>query len=306
VTQLIRKLNKTGKQVIKPGDRLEDDVGLDSLELIELTSEIEEKYNIDLDDAMITRETTIEQLEKIISSPPKESRRLPFYSFPYWTAVRIIRTVFQYILLPFISVLYISKVKGRENLKDLRGPVVFAANHSSNLDTFVVMYCLPLKIRYWLTTLMSIEYHFQNFFYRKGSWIRRIIEAIGFYLLVNLAINACPLSRTHGFKQVLENAGKLIDRGWSILIYPEGMVTTDGNIQDFESGIGIIAADMSVPVVPVKIEGLYNILRDGILPWGHKPKWPRVTVTFGEPVLFRNKTYHEIAYELEDIIKNRL
>ncbi len=272
ISKLITKLHKTGRRALKPQDRLEDDVGLDSLELIELTSEIEKQYNIDLDDTIITRDTTVKELERIISAPPRESRRLPFYSFPYWTAVRIIRTIFQYILFPFISVLYISKIKGKENLKDLKGPVVFAANHSSNLDTFVVMYSLPLKIRYWLTTLMSIEYHFQNFFYRRGNWLRRFIEAAGFYLLVNLAINACPLSRTHGFKQVIENVGKLIDRGWSILIFPEGMVTTDGKIHDFESGIGIIAADMKVPVVPVKIEGLYNILRDGILPWGHRPR----------------------------------
>jgi long-chain acyl-CoA synthetase len=153
---------------------------------------------------------------------------------------------------------------------------------------------------------MSIEYHFQNFFYRKGLLARRIIEAIGFYLLVNLAINTCPLSRTHGFKQVLENTGKLIDRGWSVLIFPEGEVTLDGNIGKFESGIGLIALDMKVPVVPVKIEGLYNILRDGILPWGHIPKWPRVKVTFGKPVIFKNKSYTEVADELEDIIRNKL
>jgi long-chain acyl-CoA synthetase len=158
-------------------------------------------------------------------------------------------------------------------------------------------------VRVKVTALMSIEYHFRNFFYRKGSWLRRIIEAIGFYMLVNLAINACPLSRTHGFKQVLKNVGKLIDKGWSILIFPEGEVTTDGKIKKFESGIGIIAADMKVPIIPVKIEGLYNILHDGILPLGHKPRWPKIAVTFGKPVLFRNRSYNEVANELEDIIK---
>ncbi|MBM3707702.1 MAG: AMP-binding protein [Actinobacteria bacterium] len=303
---IISSFHKIGRKPVSRSSKLESDVGLDSLELIELSAAIEEKYNIEVDDAAITKDTTIEELEKMISSPPKESKRIPFYSFPYWLAVRIIRAAFQYFLYPFISMLYILKVYGRENLKGLKGPVVFAANHISNLDTFVVLYSMPLKVRYRVTALMSIEHHFQNFFYRKGLLIRRVIEAIGFYLLVNLAVNACPLSRTHGFKQVLENVGKLIDRGWSVLIFPEGGVTLDGSIRKFESGIGIIALDMKVPVVPVKIEGLYNILRNGILPWGHMPKWPRVKITFGKPVIFKNKSYMEVAEELEDIIRNRL
>jgi long-chain acyl-CoA synthetase len=306
VYDLISSLHKMSRKSISTGSKLESDIGLDSLDLIELSAAIEEKYNIEIDDAVITKDTTIGELEEMLASPPKESKKIPFYSFPYWLIVRIIRTAFQYFLYPFMSMLYILKVYGKENLKDLKGPVVFAANHTSNLDTFVVLYSMPLKVRYWVTALMSIEYHFQNFFYRKGLLARRIIEAIGFYLLVNLAINTCPLSRTHGFKQVLENTGKLIDRGWSVLIFPEGEVTLDGNIGKFESGIGLIALDMKVPVVPVKIEGLYNILRDGILPWGHIPKWPRVKVTFGKPVIFKNKSYTEVADELEDIIRNKL
>ena len=303
IYEIINSFHKLRKG-LRLQDKLESDLGLDSLDLIQITTLIEEKYNIEIDDSLIASDTTIKDLENLINLPPKETKKIPFYSFPYWFIVRIIRTAFQYFLYPFISILYRLKVHGRENLKNLNGPVVFAANHSSNLDTFVLLYSMPLSVRVKVTALMSIEYHFQNFFYRKGSWFRRIIEAIGFYLLVNLAINACPLSRTHGFKQVLENVGKLIDKGWSIIIFPEGGVTTDGKIKKFESGIGIIAEDMKVPIIPVKIEGLYNILHDGILPLGHKPRWPEVKVTFGKPVLFKNKSYNEVTAELEDIIKN--
>ena len=306
VYDLISSLHKIGKKLLGKNSKLESDVGLDSLELIELSSAIEEKYNVEIDDTSITKDTTIEELEKLLVSPPKELKKIPFYSFPYWFVVRVLRTAFQYFLYPFISMLYILKVYGKENLKGLKGPVVFAANHSSNLDTFVILYSMPLRIRYRVSALMSIEHHFQNFFYRKGLLVRRILEAIGFYLLVNIAINALPLSRTHGFRQVLENVGKLIDRGWSVLIFPEGGVTPDGSIKRFESGIGVIALDMKVPVVPIKIEGLYNILRNGILPWGHMPKLPKVKITFGKPVIFRNKSYTEVAAELEDIIRNRL
>ncbi len=312
IVSLISKVKKipiNNINKIKSNAKLEEDIGLDSLDLIELTSRIEEKYNIKIDDTLLTRETTLEQLENIISKPQKEAAKIPFYNFPYWFVVRILRTAFQYFLYPFISMLYIKKVIGKEifkKIKEYKGPVVFAANHTSNLDAFVILYSLPLWIRMKVTALMSIEHHFYHFFYKKGPKILRLIEALGFYLLVNLAVNATPLSRTHGFVQTLENVGKLLDRGFNILIFPEGGVTTDGQIKKFESGIGIIAVDMKVPIVPVKIEGLYNILRNGILPWGHLPKLPKVKVIFGEPLLFNKKNYLQVAKELEEIIKYKL
>jgi long-chain acyl-CoA synthetase len=292
------------KKELKPEDKLENDLGLDSLDMVELSTSIEEKFNLEIEDSYITRDTTVKDLENLVMMPQKENRKLPFYSFPYWFVIRIIRTTFQYFIYPFISVLYRLKVYGKDNLKNLKLPVVFASNHTSNLDTFVLLYSMPLKIRVRVVALMSIEYHFQNFFYNKGNWFRKIMEAIGFYLLVNLAINAAPLSRTYGFNQVLKNTGKLLDRNWSILIFPEGGVTIDGNIKKFEGGIGIIAEDMRVPVIPVKIEGLYNILHNGILPLGHKPERPGVNVIFGKPVDFKEKNYCDVAIELENMIRN--
>jgi len=201
-------------------------------------------------------------------------------------------------------IIYRLRVEGRENLKGLSESVVFASNHTSLLDTFVILYSLPLRIRQKVTTVMSIEYHFSHFFYRTGPLWRRIIEAVGFYLLVNLFIITCPLSRTYGFKQIMENIGKVISRGWSVLIYPEGRVTADGSIKEFESGVGVITSDMEVPAVPVRIEGLFNILRNGILPWGHMPRWPLVTVSFGKPLKFKNKNYRKITGIIEKRVKS--
>jgi len=303
---LLSLLDKLKGKKIKPGSKLEDDLGLDSLEIMELSAEIEEKFDVEIDSSFITKDTTAEELESIIKSPPAEIKEMPFFTFPYWKIAVLARTLFQYFMMPFIFAIFRLKVIGPENLKHINGPVVFAANHSSNLDAFAVLFSLPLKLRKKVTALMSIEHHFQNFFYSRGNILRRAVEAAGFYLLVNLAVNACPLSRTHGYSQVLKNTGKLIDRGWSIMIFPEGGVTADGKMKNFEPGVGIIANDMKIPVVPVKIEGIYNLARNGILPWGHRPKWPMVKVTFGKPILFKNKNYYDIANTIEDIIKNQL
>ncbi len=304
VLEVIKSFRKVKLENIKKEAKLEKDLGLDSLDLVQLVSAIEEKYDIEVDDSYIDRNTTVSEVENLIASPGETSRKIPFYSFPFWLPVRFIRTVFQYILYPFTFLIYRLKVRGRENLKNLNSPVVFAANHTSILDAFVILYSLPFKLRKQVAVLMSIEYHFNHFFYHTGSWWRRVVEAIGFYLLVNLFVNASPLSRTHGFKQVMENVGRMLDKGWSIVIYPEGKVTTDGSIRKFESGVGIIACDMETLVVPIRVKGLFDILRRGVLPWGHLPRWPLVTVSFDKPIKFKNKDYREVAAVIERAVRS--
>ena len=149
---------------------------------------------------------------------------------------------------------------------------------------------------------MSIEHHFLNYFNVTGNILRRIFEAAGFYLFVCLFLNVIPLSRTRGFKQSLENIGSLIDRGWNVLIFPEGAITLDGSIKEFEPGIGVIAKDMKVLVIPVRIDGLYDILHNGILPLGHLPKVPVFKVKYGKQVEMFEGSYQEIANNLREMV----
>jgi len=261
IMEAIGSISKIKSKSIQIEARLEKDLGLDSLDLVQLAGTIEEKYNMEVDDSLIGRDTTVGELEKIISYPRKVSQKIPFYNFQFWLIVRIMRVTFQYFIYPFLFIILRLKVKEKERLRNLKGPIVFASNHVSPLDTFTVLYSIPLRLRMRLSVLMSIEHHFKNFFNHTGSLWRRIIETVGFYLLVILFINICPLSRSHGFKQVMENIGKILNRKWSILIFPEGRVTPDGRIRGFEPGIGAIASDMEATVVPVRIRGLFNILK---------------------------------------------
>ncbi len=307
VIEVLKALKKVSPESISEDAELEKDLGLDSLDIVQLSAIIEDRYDIEVNDSYISRNTKIGELENLIKSPPKKSiRKVPSYSFPFWLPVQFIRSIFQFILYPFMFMIYRPRIAGKDKVKDLKRPVVLAANHTSILDSFVILYSLPFKIRRKIVVLMSIEYHFKHFFYHEGAWYRRIIEAAGFYLLVNLFINVSPVSRTYGFKKVMENTGKIIDRGWHILIYPEGRVTTDGSIKKFESGIGVIALDMEVPVVPVRVKGLFNILRNGVLPWGHMPRRPPVEVSFSELLVFRKseyRDYREVASIIEEKVK---
>jgi len=297
---ILKQLKNVKKDELKKEASLEKDLGFDSLDIVELSLALEEKYGIDSENIIISRNTTLNKINDLIKNPPTEKNKLPFYKFPYSKLFIFTRTLNQLILFPFVRILYRAKVYGRQNLSGIREPVVFVANHSSLLDAFVILYSLPLKIRAKTTTVMSIEYHFGYFFYRKGNIFRRIIEAVAFYFFVCFILNVTPLSRVYGFRQSLENIGRQIDNGWHILIFPEGSITTDGNIKEFEPGIGIILKDMSASTITIKIKGLFNILHNGILPLKHLPRRPLVKIFFGKKISIKHGTYKEIANELRN------
>jgi long-chain acyl-CoA synthetase len=305
IYDLIEKIKKTrGKK-----DRdaaLQGDLGMDSLDIISLSTEIEKNYGIDSSQLAITADTKIRDIEEGLKNPPGKSVSLPFFNFAFNTIFIGLRTIFQYLIFPFVRIIYRSKVIGKANLKDIAFPTAFISNHVSVMDSLVILYALPLRIRKRLTVVMSIGHHFTEFFTKKGNIVQRIIEGLGFYLFIGLYINVIPLSREFGFDQVFKNIGMAVDRGWNVLIFPEGAVTTDGEIKKFEHGIGIICRDMKIPVVPLRIDGLHNILRNGLLPIGHFPRIPVVKITIGKQEYHREGDYGDIAEKLYNILKEKM
>lgn len=285
---------------------LEKDLGMDSLDMISFSSEIEKRYGIETSRLEITSETKIKDIEEMLKNPSEKAFRLPFYDFAYNRLFILLRTAFQFLIFPFVRMLYRTKIEGRENICHIETPSSFISNHVSVMDSLVILYTLPLKIRKRIAVVMSTGHHFSSYFGKKGNIVKRLIEALGFYLFISLFINVIPLSRIFGFDQVFKNIGTAVDRGWNILIFPEGAVTTDGRISRFEPGIGIISRDMKVPVVPMRIDGLYNILRNGLLPLGHLPRIPLIRVAIGKQQYFNKGEYKEIAGKLYDIIQKEL
>jgi long-chain acyl-CoA synthetase len=285
---------------------LEKDLGMDSLDIISFSSEIEKRYGIEASRLDITSETKIGDIEERLKNPPEKISQLPFYDFAYNRLFITLRTVFQFLIFPFVRMLYRTEIEGRSNLDKIDTPSAIVSNHVSVMDSLVILYTLPLEIRKRVTVVMSTGHHFRSYFGRKGNILKRGIEALGFYLFISLYVNVIPLSRVFGFDQVFKNIGSAVDRGWNILIFPEGVVTTDGKINEFEPGIGIISRDMKMPVVPMRVDGLYNILRNGLLPMGHLPRVPMVKVFVGKQQYFKEGGYKEIAGKLYDIIQREL
>jgi long-chain acyl-CoA synthetase len=100
------------------------------------------------------------------------------------------------------------------------------------------------------------------------------------YWLLTLLFNVFPLPRLGGFRRSFEHAGRALDRGYSVLIFPEGHRSADGTLQPFRSGIGLLAQQAEAAVLPVALLGLGEVKRPGA-------RWfrsGRLTVRVGEPI----------------------
>ena len=191
-------------------------------------------------------------------------------------------------------------VTGLENLKSLEPPVIFAANHTSHLDTPAIFTALPYQWRRRLAPAMMQDHFLPYFQPGRFSW-KEVAFAGMSYFLACVIYNTYPLpQRMSGARRALRYTGELVSRGYCPLVFPEGFRTTDGRMQPFRPGIGMMAVRLRVPIVPIRLSGLYEI-------YSVHDSWPRrgpVRVAIGSPIEFSLDTSYEgAARRLEETIK---
>ncbi|MCU1342921.1 MAG: AMP-dependent synthetase and ligase, partial [Candidatus Acidoferrum typicum] len=130
---------------------------------------------------------------------------------------------------------------------------------------------------------------------KEWFFLRRWLQQINYFLVVAL-FNVFPLPKRSGFRESFRFAGELADRGWSVLVFPEGDMTPDGKLQPFRAGIGLLANNLRLPVVPIRIDGAYEIREAHSI--FNRPG--RIRVYIGKPVEFPAESdAQQIARELE-------
>ena len=181
-----------------------------------------------------------------------------------------------------------------------KGPVIFAANHQSHMDTPVIMAALPPHLRYRVAPAMAKEFFKAHFFPADHSRTARFTNGLNYYL-ASLFFNAFPLpQREAGARQTLKYIGELTGSGWSILIFPEGVRSSTRDIKPFRGGIGMIGSRLDLPVVPVRIDDV-----DGILPAGSSFARPgKVRVAFGAPLILHGDDYTALAARVESAVRS--
>ena len=262
---------------------LQADLNLSSLDRVELLGVIEDRYQIDLNETEFTSAATVGDLERLVRE--SSSQRSEFV-FPRWAQrwpVTWVRAFLYYLLTwPATHLLAHPRVFGRENLRGVKGPVLVVSNHVIYLDVGFVLAALPLRLRHRLAVAMGGErLAAMRRPPREWFFLRRWLHRMNYFLVVAL-FNVFPLPKRSGFRESFRFAGDLADRGWSVLVFPEGDLTPDGRLQPFRAGIGLLANNLKIPVVPIRIDGAYEI-REAQSRF-NRPG--RIRVHIGKPVEF--------------------
>ena len=260
LADLIRRITGRDVEGLSHASNLTKDLNLSSIERVELLSALEDRFQLDLNESRFTSASTIGDIETMLREPERQRTN---FQYPRWTQslfFSALRTVVYYLLSwPATMLMACPKIRGRENLKDLRGPLLFVANHVTQVDIGFILAALPLRYRHRLAVAMLGEL-LQEMRYPPASvpFIRRFIEKLSYGLVVSL-FNVFPLPQKTGFRQSFAFAGESVDRGYSLLVFPEGRRTQNGALSPFQAGIGLLAGNLGIPVVPIKIEGLFEL-----------------------------------------------
>jgi long-chain acyl-CoA synthetase len=160
-------------------------------------------------------------------------------------------------------------------------PAILIANHVTAYDGALILYALPGPLRRRVAVAMSGEMlldfrHARN----QSNALENLFGPVA-YVLITALFNVFPLPRARGFRRSFAHAGEAMDRGYSILIFPEGTRSRDGKLGHFRPGIGLLAEESRAPIVPIGLVGLYELTA------GAKHRWFRsgkLEVRVGEPL----------------------
>src|SRR5438477_1031711 len=277
---------------------------LSSLDRVELMSAVEQRYNVELNETAFSEARTVADVQRLLRQPAAKKGE---YSYPRWAQrepVRWFRLAVYYALVwPATMILGHPRIVGRENLRGLKGPAIVISNHiTRRADMGLILASLPARFRHWLApamggeTLLRMRRPPRDWFVAK-----RWAEQLG-YFLVTALFNVFPLPQFSGFRQSFRFAGESADRGYSVLIFPEGVVNNseDGRMAPFQSGIGLLAQNLALPIIPMRLDGVWQMKRE------HRRLAHRneITVHIGAPITFPpNTPAVEIARHLALLVR---
>ena len=284
--KILAEVTKNNPAAILPETKIVTDLNLDSLGRIEVLGAIEEQLRVFISEQDLHTNTTVSDLEELIKMQKPIEANPALKKWPRAMWAKILRPALQKCLLLVVRIFVKVNVEGQHNLVNLKYPVIFMPNHLSFIDPAVLAMALPFKIRNQLSFAAA-----RDFLYEDLKWLAPIAE---------LTFNSFPIQREgdSNIKLGLEFIGKMLDNSYSVVLFPEGKISKDGNLLPLKMGSGMIAVNMNATIIPVKIEGIQKILPyNKIVPI----RRGTITIKFGKPLSFkRSDSYQEARQKIQD------
>lgn len=264
-------------------------------------SALEDRYQVDLSETRFSTARTVGDLERMLRG---EAVSTVAYHYPRWVLrwpVTWIRVLAHYLLMrPAIVLLGWPRILGCENLRGVNEPLLVISNHLGDVDPGFILTALPARFRHRLAIATGGEALEALRTPPEGRpWFLRIYDHLRWTFGVSL-LNLFPLPREAGVRRSFSYAGEAVDRGYSVLVFPEGRHTTDGKLCPFRAGIGLLVENLGIPVLPMRIDGLFEIKNSGrkfAAPW-------KIKVRIGKPIQFTpGKDAAYIAAELQRAVE---
>jgi long-chain acyl-CoA synthetase len=286
-------------------NHLERELNLTSLDRVELMGALEQRFQVELNESAFASAKTLSDVERLLRQPSAKRRE---YVYPGWAQRALVRwfrlAIYYALVWPATQILAHPKIIGRENLRGVRGPVLVVSNHvTRRADIGLILAALPLRFRHCLATAMGGE-SLEKMRRPPREWffVKRWAYHLGYWLVTAL-FNVFPLPQFSGFRESFRFAGESVDRGYSLLVFPEGEVNNseDGRMAAFRSGIGLLQENLRLPIVPMRLDGVWQMKRER----RRLARFGEVIIRIGAPITFPPGTPpDEVARQLEAAVRS--
>jgi len=274
---------------VTPDANLELDLGLDSMERVELLASLEHAFNVDVNDDTAQRVYTVRDLVEALRPTGGGSTAGPTPAADPWVCLMaepVEDPKVVAILTPkrlFAPIAFLAtraavvlarwlcglRVTGLEGLPQ-HGPYIMCPNHQSYLDPFLLVGTLPYRVFKQMFSVGASEYF-----------------ATPFTAKLAELMNVIPVDPDANLVRAMQAGGFGLRHNRVLILFPEGERSPDGTPRTFKKGASILSLQLGVPIVPVAIAGLFDLW-----PRGKRPQWRRMlpwartrsAIAFGEPI----------------------
>jgi long-chain acyl-CoA synthetase len=268
VSPMLEESRGADRPAVTPHTELAS-LDLDSLAAVTLALRIDEAFDAPLSDDEILGARDMEALHALVETRQGQPPEPPASRWAFSRPARLLRRLLDATFVGWaIRIVTRPRVEGTEHLAALTGPVLICPNHVSHLDAPVVRAALPASMRDHAAIAAAADVWFDG-----SPWGPA----------TELVLGAIPFGRSSDIRASLERVADLANDGFSVIIFPEGRRSEDGQMGAMREGIGLLAANLRVPVVPVYIEGAHEIMPKGTWLPRHRGA-SGIRVRFGAPL----------------------